>query len=1022
MLTVAMFGASLSMWGLDFTQGNLKYEVNPDNTSVTVSLVDKNAADHVVIPAQVTNANIKYDVTAIAQQGFANSKIKSVYIPKSIATLGNEAFQYCREIETVTFEEGTAVKAISNHCFKHCDKIKVMEIPEGVESLGQWSLESLESMISLTLPSTLTYMGSGCVAYNYALSVISVNATTPPTLYDKVGSFGFPFRDLPFAAISLYVPDGCTETYAQTPGWNEFSVITTGKFSMFKQGAFTYAAIRPKAVSVVEFDGSTTTPVVPAQVTANGVTYDVVALGGSLFANQKITSVSLPVGLEIIGDKTFRYCDKLKEITLPEGLERIGGGAFNSTDISVFNIPNSVVYIGNDEPFPTATTVLELSHSLKAVPRKCCVWSKLTEINIPEGVTSIGEEAFVVSNSLKKVMLPSTLTSIEKRAFAESPAISNIICGAKVPPEGGSEDIFSMEVYDRATLNVPVGTAQAYRSTMPWSQFNNIEEFEYSPDLDFEFGGILYSTINSSSLKVVGINNNATDVVIPNAVKRNGSFMSVVEIADNAFEGTSIKSIEIAQSVTKIGNSAFAGLNMTSVKVRSMIPPVCPDNAFTANTYNNATLFVGSQCKQNYENAPCWKNFRTIVEEVEVGNVVTVGKYILTILEDQCVALGYVPEALQDKTLKEIRIPEEVEYEGVTYTVTAIAPGGFEKLLCGGREPDGTTHLVGHTGSVRVFLPETIEEIGDRAFCEAHISTINIPSSVHTLGKECFSQCLMENDIVVPGGVTTIPKDAFSWLWHVNKLTLSSGVEEIDESAFIFGKIKEFYLPASISRIGNQAFGYGQQRKVEVEDLEGFLNLTFGDSGANPLCSNADLFWKGNPVTEIDFGDYFITEVGEYALYGCTSLEKVVFPRNLTVIGYQAFNNARNIRTVECQNETCIQTQYTGNAFDPSTTSFGTLYVPVGCKEEYVDNQLNRTWGEFVNVIEKDFGGVDEIEADSNGITVNGNSVINHNGTNVKVYDVTGSLIYSGSDSVINLNRGFYIVAAGETTTKISIN
>lgn len=1021
LLAVALIGASLPVFGQEFVQGKFKFTVNPDNVSVSVSTSDKNAGGEAVIPSTVTNEGTVYTVTAIKKDAFNGSKITSVFIPKTISTIGSSAFENCYDMSDIVFEEGSAVKVLEDHCFKHCNKVKSMVVPEGVTKLGEWSLEGLEKMFSLTLPSTLTYMSRGCLAFNRELSVLTINAATPPELQDAGSELADPFREVPVERCTLFVPEGAAEAYAGAEYWNRFGVITSGSSDVFTQGAFTFGVIGNNEASVLEFDRSTTTPVIPSKVTFKGVEYNVTTIAGSLFAKSEVTSVELPSTLKYIGDNAFHLCGKLTKVNLPDGLETIGEFAFAYTDVHEFYVPNTVTYIGQN-CFPVTTETLELSNSLKVITKQLCTWSHLTGITVPEGVTTIEDEAFVCSKSLKRIVLPSTLTTVGRNVFGESPTIISIYCCAKKAPSGGTEGMFQQNVYNSVTLCVPVGSSQSYRNTAPWSSFVSIREVNYETDPEFVSGGIRYRVINSSTVEVIGVDNPPSLISIPNAVLRNGSYMTVAKIADNAFVGSSIKNVEIAQSVKKIGQNAFGGLSLSSVKAFALTAPECYDNSFSGDTYNNATLTVGAQCKSSYADATGWRNFRKVVEEIQAGNIVVSGKYLLTIKEDQCVSIGYTEEALHDPTIKEIIIPEEVEYEGVTYTVTGISPGGFEKLLCPGITPEGKNHLQGCTESVRVVLPETIEEIGERAFYQAHVSSINLPESLTTLGKECFSQALLENDIVIPGGVTVIPKDAFSWIWKVKKVTLSSGVEEIEESAFIFSEIREYYIPSTVCSIGNQAFAYGMQRKVEVEDLEGFMNLGFGDSGANPLCSNADLYYKGEPVTEIDFSDYFISELGEFAFYGCTSLEKVIFPRNFRAIGYQCFYNAYKIRTVECRNETCIETQYTGNPFSNSTINFGTLYVPVGCKAEYVDNQVSRAWSAFVNVVEKDFGGIDEVEADGADITVSGSDILNPGGGRVRVYDVAGSLVHEGSEAVITLPRGFYIVAAGDKTVKISIN
>ncbi len=80
--------------------------------------------------------------------------------------------------------------------------------------------------------------------------------------------------------------------------------------------------------------------------------------------------------------------------------------------------------------------------------------SDLTEISIPEGVTSIGEKAFSDCKSLNNIY-----------SYASTPAKLDAT-------------IFSEETYNKATLHVPYGTIDNYKTSDYWKNFSNIVEFD----------------------------------------------------------------------------------------------------------------------------------------------------------------------------------------------------------------------------------------------------------------------------------------------------------------------------------------------------------------------------------------------------------------------------------------------------------------------------------------------------------------------------------------------------------------
>lgn len=97
-----------------------------------------------------------------------------------------------------------------------------------------------------------------------------------------------------------------------------------------------------------------------------------------------------------IGDGAFSECPYLHSVTLPEGIERIGDRAFMLCGINSFTIPESVTYIGYGA-FAYCTA--------------------LREIVIPEAVTSIGEKAFAYCENLVKADIKASVTYLPEQLF-----------------------------------------------------------------------------------------------------------------------------------------------------------------------------------------------------------------------------------------------------------------------------------------------------------------------------------------------------------------------------------------------------------------------------------------------------------------------------------------------------------------------------------------------------------------------------------------------------------------------------
>ena len=100
----------------------------------------------------------------------------------------------------------------------------------------------------------------------------------------------------------------------------------------------------------------------------------------------------------------------------------------------------------------------------------------LTSVSIPNSVTYIGAVAFCDCVGLTSVTIPGNVTNICRDAFSDCTGLTSVYSKNPTPPEACAWAAFGSSTYNTATLYVPKGSADAYKSAAGWREFKNIVE------------------------------------------------------------------------------------------------------------------------------------------------------------------------------------------------------------------------------------------------------------------------------------------------------------------------------------------------------------------------------------------------------------------------------------------------------------------------------------------------------------------------------------------------------------------
>ena len=400
-----------------FTVDGVEYSLLADGSGVEVK--GCTLTGDIVIPATVKNGAVTYKVTGVGTYAFSSSEANSITLPNTVVTIESGAFQGC---SCKSVDLGQGVEVIKSDAFNFSRSLESLSVlPACLKTIEVNPFPGLDDLKAIEVDEANPYFKS-----------------IDGVLFTKGGT---KLISYPYGKGTKYViPEG-TDTIGNS-AFNTFQAMEEITF--------------PSTLKVVQ--GS-----------------------AFIYCRNMVSTNDLPEGLEYIGASSFSNC-RVLNITLPSTLTYLGYSAFNNArGITSIHIPGAIETVPSN-CFNNAwgLTSVTFDEGVKVIDDFAFQYANLSEIKLPESLTTIGSYAFNGNSNAKAVVIGKNVTTIAVCAF-NGVIAETYTCRAEVPPtytHSSYAMVSSSDKLANTILYVPKGTVDAYKAAWMWSLFPNIQEIE----------------------------------------------------------------------------------------------------------------------------------------------------------------------------------------------------------------------------------------------------------------------------------------------------------------------------------------------------------------------------------------------------------------------------------------------------------------------------------------------------------------------------------------------------------------